>query len=64
MGMPALVYRCLYRAHSIKSLERNILGLVGIAPITTTLIGMVGNLKPETARKRLEKLEELGEKGD
>ena len=33
MGMPALVYRWYFRAHSVKSLERNILGFVGIAPI-------------------------------
>lgn len=41
MGMPATVYRWLFRAHSIKALERNILGFIGIAPIHKTLIGMV-----------------------
>jgi len=41
MGMPALVYRWLYRAHSLKALERNILGFVGIGPIHETLVGMV-----------------------
>lgn len=41
MGMPALVYRWLFRAHSLKALERNILGFVGIAPIHETLIGMI-----------------------
>ena len=64
MGMPALIYRWFYRAHSIKSLERNILGFVGIAPVTATLIGMAGNLNPETARKWLAKLEKLGGQGD
>ena len=39
MGMPALVYRWYFRAHSVKSLERNILGFVGIAPVHETLIG-------------------------
>ena len=33
MGMPALVYRWYFRAHSVKALERNILGFVGIAPV-------------------------------
>ena len=33
MGMPALVYRWYFRAHSIKALERNILGFVGIGPV-------------------------------
>ena len=41
MGMPALVYRWYFRAHSIKALERNILGFVGIAPIDETLIGSI-----------------------
>ena len=30
MGMPVTIYRWYFRAHSIKSLERNILGFVGI----------------------------------
>src|SRR5512147_771129 len=46
MGMPALVYSWYFRAHSVKSLRRNILGFVGIAPVKATLIGMIGNLSP------------------
>ncbi|MDP1529225.1 MAG: NAD(P)H-dependent oxidoreductase [Rhodoferax sp.] len=64
MGMPATVYRWYFRAHSIKSLERNILGFVGIAPVHETLVGMVGNMEPELAKKWLTKLEKLGERGD
>jgi putative NADPH-quinone reductase len=60
MGMPALVYRWYFRAHSIKSLERNILGFVGIAPINETLIGMVGKLTAEDGQKWLKKLRQLG----
>jgi putative NADPH-quinone reductase len=60
MGMPALVYRWYFRAHSVKSLERNILGFVGIAPVHETLIGMVGNLKPEDSAKWLRKMRALG----
>jgi len=44
MGMPALLYRWYFRAHSVKSLERNVLGFVGIAPVHETLIGMVDSL--------------------
>lgn len=47
--VPALVYRWFFRAHSVKSLERNILGFVGIAPVDETLIGLVGALTPEAA---------------
>jgi putative NADPH-quinone reductase len=64
MGMPAMVYRWYFRAHSIKSLERNILGFVGIAPVHETLIGMVGDMEPALAQKWLARLEKLGERGD
>ena len=47
----------------VKSLERNILGFVGIAPVHETLIGMVGNREPELAEKWLTKLEKLGKHG-
>ncbi|MFC5497390.1 NAD(P)H-dependent oxidoreductase [Caenimonas terrae] len=60
MGMPALVYRWYFRAHSVKSLERNVLGFVGIAPVNETLIGMVGNLRPGDADSWLAKLRRLG----
>jgi putative NADPH-quinone reductase len=62
MGMPALVYRWYFRAHSIKSLERNILGFVGIAPVHETLVGMVGNFKGRDAQEWLAKLRRLGQK--
>lgn len=41
MGMPALVYRWYFRAHSLKSLERNILRFVGFGPVSTSLVGRV-----------------------
>ncbi|MGI4721347.1 MAG: NAD(P)H-dependent oxidoreductase [Janthinobacterium lividum] len=42
MGMPALAYRWLYGAHSIRLMRRNILGFSGIAPVRSTLIGGAG----------------------
>lgn len=60
MGMPALVYRWYFRAHSLKSLERNVLGFCGIGPIRETLIGMV-EAKSDAERQRdLERMRELG----
>jgi hypothetical protein len=44
----------------VKSLERNILGFVGIAPVHATLIGLTGDMKPEVAAKWLVTLERLG----
>jgi putative NADPH-quinone reductase len=62
MGMPALLYRWYFRAHSVRSLERNILGFSGIAPVHETLIGMVGNFTPGDAERWLRKLRRLGQK--
>ena len=64
MGMPAAVYRWYFRAHSVKSLERNILGFVGIAPVNETLVGMTGNMDQQDAAKWLSKLQKLGEHAD
>jgi putative NADPH-quinone reductase len=64
MGMPALVYRFYFRAHSVKSLERNVLGFVGIAPVHETLIGLVDRLDEAGRRKWLDKLRALGRAGD
>lgn len=60
MGMPAVVYRWYFRAHSLKSLERNILGLLGIAPVHETLIGLVDRLGEAGVAKWLAKLRRLG----
>jgi putative NADPH-quinone reductase len=49
MGMPTFFYRWFYRAHSLKSFERNILHFCGIRPVRATVIGMVEN---KTARTR------------
>jgi putative NADPH-quinone reductase len=60
MGMPALVYRFYFRAHSLRSLERNILGFVGIAPVNETLVGQVDTLGAEGVAKWLRHLQKLG----
>ncbi len=64
MAMPAVVYRWYFRAHSVKSLERSLLGIVGIAPVHETLIGLAGNMKPADAAKWLSKLKRLGIKAE
>lgn len=64
MGMPALVYRYYFRAHSVRSLERNILGLVGIAPVHETLVGSVEALGDAGVRRWCEKMRRLGARAD
>lgn len=58
MGMPSLFYRLVYRAHSVKSLERNILKFVGFKPIEHTLVGQVEDEKQRT--QALAEMRELG----
>lgn len=60
MGMPALVYRWYFGAHSLKSLERNILGFVGIRPIRETLIGMIESGGAAKHQKWVTRLRKLG----
>lgn len=61
MGMPGLVYRWFYRAHSLKNLERNILHFVGIKPVKATLFGLVEGVGEAKRQKWLANMERLGE---
>lgn len=63
MGMPAALYRLWFGAHSVKSLQMNILGLCGIRPVRTSLVGMVESDKPGPRRAWLERLDRLGSAG-
>lgn len=58
MGMPALLYRGFYRAHSVRSFRRNILHFVGIRPVRASLVGLVDGSAARRARwlARMEKL--------
>lgn len=60
MGMPAAVYRFYFRAHSLRSLERNILGFVGISPVNETLIGSVDGLDEKACARWFAKMRALG----
>jgi putative NADPH-quinone reductase len=63
MGMPALIYRWFFFAHSLKNLERNILGFSGIKPIRSTLIGSIEGLTDRQRADWLDVLRDLGEQG-
>lgn len=63
MGMPALAYRWFFGAHSLKSLERNILGFCGIGPIRESLIGTVEGA-PNKRERWLQKMRQYGHHGD
>lgn len=60
MGMPALVYRWYFGAHSLKSLERNVLRFCGIGPIRESLIGSVEGCGPQRRAAWLDAMRALG----
>lgn len=62
MGMPGFFYSLFYRAHSLKSLERNILKFAGLGPVRHSILGMVEG-KPERRAKWLEDMRRLGGAG-
>ncbi|MCP4329141.1 MAG: NAD(P)H-dependent oxidoreductase [Alphaproteobacteria bacterium] len=64
MDMPAIFYRWYFGAHSLKSLERNILRFCGIRPIRESLIGGVAALDPAKAGRWLSKFRDFGRRGD
>jgi putative NADPH-quinone reductase len=63
MGMPALAYRWYFRAHSLKSLERNVLRLCGIGPIRESLFGMVEDVSAAKRENWLAQVGDLGRAG-
>ncbi len=60
MGMPGWVYRWYFRAHSVRSLERNILHFIGFRHVRATLIGNVANLSNNARLGYLRRMRELG----
>jgi putative NADPH-quinone reductase len=60
MGMPAPVYRWYFGAHSLKSLQHNILGFCGIGPIRSSVIGSVGIASSAHHGRWIARIRELG----
>ena len=64
MGMPGFFYRWYYRAHSLKSLERNILKLSGVAPVRSSVFGLVEGVRDDKRQYWLKEMEALGQKAN
>lgn len=60
MGMPGLIYRWFYRAHSVRSLQRNILRFVGFRRVRATVIGSVAAMDDNRRRRYLAEIRSLG----
>lgn len=61
MGMPAFIYRWYFRAHSLRSLQRNILRFVGFGRVRSTIIGSAGSMTRAQREAWLQNLHDLGE---
>ena len=62
MGMPAFAYRWYFRAHSLKSLKRSILSLVGIGSNRHTLIGMIEGMSDAKRSAWIEAMRRIGKR--
>jgi len=60
MGMPALAYRWLFRAHGVRALETSILRWSGVAPVRTCYIGNIADPDPRQRERWLERISEWG----
>jgi putative NADPH-quinone reductase len=60
MGMPAFIYRWYFRAHSLRSLQRNILKFVGFRRVRATIVGRAGSLNRAQCQEWLATLRKLG----
>ena len=60
MGMPTLVYRWYFGAHGLKSLEKSVLGFIGIKPIRQSLFGMVDSASEIRRAKWLARMRDCG----
>jgi len=61
MGMPALFYRWYFRAHSLKSLERNVLQFCGLKPVRACVVGMVESMSQAARGNWLARVQKLGQ---
>ena len=61
MNMPAFIYRWVFFAHSLKSLERNILEFSGVGPIKATLIGSIEGMNEKQRAGWLDEIRGLGD---
>lgn len=60
MGMPGAWYRWYYRAHSVRSLRRNILKFIGFRRVRSTLIGSAGSLTRDERGRWLDTMRNFG----
>ena len=60
MGMPGWFYRLYFGAHALKLLKRNILQFIGIAPVRSSVYGMIEAVGDDKRKSWLREVEALG----
>lgn len=60
MGMPGLIYKFWFGAHSVKGLEKGIFELAGFKPVHHTIYGSVEEDNAPRHEKWLDEMRELG----
>ena len=60
LGMPGWFYRWYYGAHALKLLRRNVLHLIGVKPVRSTIYGMIEAVGDQTRKQWLREVEALG----
>lgn len=60
MGMPGFIYRWFFFAHSLRSLERNILKFCGIKPVRRSIFGNAEDPSGQAQKRFLQKAAQLG----
>ncbi|WP_417492803.1 NAD(P)H-dependent oxidoreductase [Maricaulis sp.] len=62
MGMPGLLYKVVFGAHSVKAVERNIFRMVGFNPVRHLILGLVEAVGDKGRTRMLERVTALGRK--
>ena len=60
MGMPGWFYRWYFGAHALKLLRRNVLHLIGVWPVRSTVYGMIEAVGDGKRKQWLREVEALG----
>lgn len=63
MGMPAIIYRLVFRAHGVRNIMQGVLGFAGFAPVRVTLFGAVESVGAARRKARIEHTRALGREG-
>lgn len=62
MGMPGLIYKVMFGAHSLKATELGIMKIAGFGPVRHSVFGMVDELGDDGRARILKRVERLGER--